>query len=82
MDSFVKITKQKKKDTLSLHDTEINLLKKYVKEKKNVFICGSIGVGKSYVLNSILDESNSIEIYDINTQKKTFFFHKKLKKKI
>jgi hypothetical protein len=75
MDSFVKITKQKKKDTLSLHDTEINLLKKYIKEKKNVFICGSIGVGKSYVLNSILDESNSIEIYDINTQKKTFFFH-------
>jgi hypothetical protein len=62
MDAFVKITPQKKKITNTLHQREIDLLKEYIKEGKNVIICGSSGVGKSYVLNAVLDESNSIEI--------------------
>ena len=62
MDAFVKITPQKKKITNTLHQREIDILKTYIKDGKNVLICGSSGVGKSYVLNSVLDESNSIEI--------------------
>ena len=38
-----------------------------------MFICGAAGVGKSYILNRVLDESNSIEIYDEVLTKKDIY---------
>lgn len=66
MDAFVKIITQKKIIDNTLHQKEIELLKKYLDDGENVFICGAAGVGKSYVLNAVLDESNSIDIDPIN----------------
>lgn len=63
MDSFIKIIEQKKEEPVAtLHTKQIELLKQYLREKKNVFICGSSGVGKSFVLKSVLTERNSVEI--------------------
>jgi len=64
MDAFVKITTQKKKIDNTLHRKEIELLKTHIRNGKNVMICGGNGVGKTYVLNAVLDESNSIELED------------------
>lgn len=64
MDAFVKITTQKKKIDNTLHRNEIELLKTHIRNGKNVMICGGHGVGKTYVLNAVLDESNSIELED------------------
>ena len=73
MDSFVIIRRQKKEDGITLHDREIQDLKRLLEEGKNVFICGAAGVGKSYILNRVLDESNSIEIYDEVLTKKDIY---------
>jgi len=62
MDTFVKIKTQKKIAPNTLHQKEIDLLRTYVNEGKNVMICGACGAGKTFILNSVLDESNSIEI--------------------
>lgn len=62
MDAFVKIITQKKKIDNTLHHNEIELLRTYIDEGHNVAICGAAGVGKSYVMNAVLDESNSIDI--------------------
>ena len=63
MDSFIKIVEQKNVEPVdTLHTKQIDLLKKYISEQKNVFICGSSGVGKSYILNAVLNQSNSVEI--------------------
>lgn len=62
MDAFVKIYKQKKKESITLHHKETERLKKYISQGKNVMICGAHGFGKSFILNEVLDESNSIEM--------------------
>jgi len=63
MDSFIKIVKQKKEEYVTtIHMQQIEILKRLIKERKNVFICGASGVGKTYILNSVLNEYNSIEI--------------------
>ena len=63
MDSFIKIVKQKKEEhVVTIHTQHIELLKRFIKERKNVFICGSSGVGKTYILKSVLNEQNSLEI--------------------
>ena len=63
MDSFIKIIEQKKEEPVAtLHTKQIELLKKYVQERKNVFICGASGVGKTYVLKSVLNDYNSVEV--------------------
>ena len=63
MDSFIKIAEQKKEAPVdTIHTQQIDLLKKHLRDRKNVFICGSSGVGKSYVLNAVLNESNSLGI--------------------
>ena len=73
MDAFVKIHKQKKVESISLHDREIKEITSLIENGKNVFICGAAGVGKTYILNKILDESNSIELYDEVLCKKDMF---------
>lgn len=63
MDSFIKIVEQKKEEPVAtLHTKEIDLLKKYISQRKNVFICGSSGCGKTFVLKSVLNDGNSVEI--------------------
>ena len=63
MDSFIKIIEQKNEEPVdTLHTKQIDLLKRYIRERKNVFVCGSSGVGKTYILNAVLNESNSLEI--------------------
>jgi hypothetical protein len=74
MDSFIKIIEQKKEEPVTtLHTKQIELLKKYVQERKNVFICGSSGVGKTYVLKSVLNEYNSVEIEKDHLKSKSHF---------
>ena len=75
MDSFIKIVEQKKEAPVdTLHTKQIDLLKKYMSERKNVFICGSSGVGKSYILNAVLNQSNSHEILHDHLKSKSPFF--------
>ena len=73
MDSFVIIKKEKKIKELSIHDKEILLLKKCIESGKNVFLCGSSGYGKSFIIKQVFDECNSIEIWDDPLQKKDIF---------
>jgi len=74
MDSFIKIVEQKKKEPVAtLHTKQIDLLKKYISQRKNVFICGSSGVGKTFVLKSVLDERNSVEIEKDHLKSKSHF---------
>jgi len=62
MDAFVKIKTQKKIVSNTLHQKEIDMLRTYINEGKNVMICGASGTGKSFILNSVIDQNNSIEI--------------------
>ena len=74
MDSFIKIVEQKKEEPVAtLHTKQIDLLKKYISERKNVFICGSTGVGKSYLLKCVLNETNSVEIEKDHLKSKSPF---------
>jgi hypothetical protein len=74
MDSFIKIVEQKKEEPVTtLHTKQIELLKKYLTERKNVFICGASGVGKSYLLKYVLNERNSIEIEKDHLKSKSPF---------
>jgi hypothetical protein len=74
MDSFIKIIEQKKEEPVdTLHTKQIDLLKKFIRERKNVFICGASGVGKTYVLNAVLNESNSVEIVQDHLKTKSPF---------
>jgi hypothetical protein len=74
MDSFIKIIEQKKDEPIAtLHTKQIELLKKYVHERKNVFICGASGVGKTYVLNSVLNDYNSVEVEKEHLKSKSLF---------
>ena len=73
MDAFVTIYKQKKVNEKSLHDREIKEFKSLIENGKNVFLCGAAGVGKTFILNKVLDETNSIEIYDEVLRKKDIY---------
>jgi hypothetical protein len=74
MDSFIKIVEQKNVEPVdTLHTQQIELLKKYIRERKNVFICGATGVGKTYVLQSVLNESTSLEIQREHLKSKSPF---------
>tara|TARA_B100001996_G_scaffold154140_1_gene117247 strand:- start:1890 stop:2975 length:1086 start_codon:yes stop_codon:yes gene_type:complete len=73
MDAFVTVYKQKKVHEKSLHDREIKEFKYLIENGKNVFLCGAAGVGKTFILNRVLDETNSIEIYDEVLRKKDIY---------
>jgi AAA+ ATPase superfamily predicted ATPase len=74
MDSFIKIVEQKKDEPVTtIHTQQIELLKKYVSQRKNVFICGSSGVGKTYILKSVLNEYNSLEIEKDHLKSKSHY---------
>ena len=59
---------------MTLHDNEIRLLREYVEAGKNVFICGPTGSGKTFIVDSVLNESNSIELNIETLQRKNNIF--------
>ena len=74
MDAFVKSTPQKKETRATLHDVEIRRLRRYVEEGKNVFVCGPTGSGKTFIVDNVLNASNSIELHlDMFSKKYTLF---------
>ena len=74
MDSFIKVVGQKKEPTVTtIHTKQIELIRKYISERKNVFICGAIGVGKSYVLKAALEGLNHIELQAEHLKSKSLF---------
>ena len=62
MDAFITFTPQKKEHLPTLHQKEIDKLRTCVAEGRNVFICGATGTGKTFVVDSVLDATNSVEI--------------------
>lgn len=76
MDSFIKIVPQKKHvkiATTTIHTKQIELIRRFVREGKNVFICGAIGVGKTYVLQSVLNGLNHVELQSDHMKSKSLF---------
>jgi Cdc6-like AAA superfamily ATPase len=73
MDAFVTIRRQKKSANLSLHEREIDEIKTLLENGTNIFLCGASGVGKTFILNKVFDETNSIELYDEVLTKKEIY---------
>ena len=60
MNAIISVQKNTFKGTLNIREFE--QLSQYVKENKNVVVCGPPGVGKSFLVRSLLDDINSIEL--------------------
>ena len=76
MDSFIKVIPQKKeceKTVTTIHTKQIDAVKRCIRENKNVFICGPIGTGKSYVLNEALKGVNCVELQSEHLKSKSLF---------
>ena len=76
MDSFIKVIEQKKEEintVTTIHTKQIKLIRKYLDERKNVFICGGYGVGKSYILEEVLKGLNHVELRTDHLKSKSPF---------
>tara|TARA_R100000908_G_scaffold65011_1_gene51210 strand:+ start:3883 stop:4968 length:1086 start_codon:yes stop_codon:yes gene_type:complete len=74
MDSFIKIVEQKKDLTVTtIHTKQIELIRRYIRERKNVFICGALGVGKTYILKAALEGLNHVELQAEHLKSKSPF---------
>jgi hypothetical protein len=74
MDSFIKIIPQKNDPKIStIHTKQIDLISNYIRQGKNVFICGASGVGKSYVLNEVLKNTLHVELQTEHMKSKSYF---------
>jgi|TARA_B110000914_G_scaffold208686_1_gene206345 hypothetical protein len=74
MDSFIKIVEQKKSPVVTtIHTKQIELIRRYISEGKNVFICGPIGVGKTFILDTVLEGTNNIELLPHHLKKDSHF---------
>jgi hypothetical protein len=76
MDSFIKIVEQKKEvenSVETIHTKQIELIRKYIRERKNVFICGASGVGKSYILKRVLEGVSHVELLSEHMKSKCLF---------
>ncbi len=62
MDAYVKVNTQKKIKKNTIHANEISLLRSYLDSGENVFICGMSGIGKTFIIEQVVDESESVEI--------------------
>lgn len=74
MDSFIKIVEQKKEPTVStIHTKQIDIIRRYIREGKNVFICGASGVGKSHILKCVLKGLKHVELLPEHLKSKSHF---------
>jgi hypothetical protein len=74
MDSFIRIVEQKKSPTVAtIHTKQIDLIHRYIKEGKNVFICGPIGVGKTFILEKVLENTNHVELLPHHLKRDSHF---------
>lgn len=74
MDSFIKIVEQKKDPIVTtIHTKQIDLIRRYIRERKNVFICGALGVGKTYILKAVLEGLNHVELLPEHLKSKSLF---------
>lgn len=74
MDCFIKITDQKKIDNkTTIHTTQLKAFEACLREGKNVFVCGSTGVGKTHFVSVLLNHENSIEIENEHVSSKSAF---------
>ena len=64
MDRFIKIIPQKNNDKgNTIHVEEFKRIKRLIEENKNVFICGPTGVGKTHLLQQVVDLNLCIQIH-------------------
>ena len=74
MDSFIKIVEQKKDPVVTtIHAKQIDLILKHIERGKNIFICGAPGVGKTYILNTILRGLSHVELLPEHLKSKCLF---------
>ena len=74
MDSFITVIEQKKDLAVTtIHTKQIELIRRYVREGKNVFICGGSGVGKTYILKAVLEGLNHVELLPEHLKSKSLF---------
>jgi energy-coupling factor transporter ATP-binding protein EcfA2 len=74
MDCFIKITCQKKIDQkTTIHTEQLKELETYIRDGKNVFVCGPTGVGKTHLVSMLLDDDNSIELAIEDVSSKSVF---------
>lgn len=74
MDSFIKIVEQKKHPVVTtIHTKQIDLIRRYIKEGKNVFICGAIGVGKTFILDRVLENVKHVELLPHHLKRDSHF---------
>jgi len=74
MDSFIKVVEQKKERVVyTIHTKRIELIRRYIREGKNVFICGPPGVGKTYILKAVLEGYSHVELQSEHLKSKSLF---------
>lgn len=76
MESFIKFVDEKKVEPstkMTLHDDNIERLRKCVSECKNVFVCGASGVGKTFLLERALDGTQFVELLPEHCRSKSNF---------
>ena len=74
MDSFITIIAEKKAEKVyTIHGKKIELVRKHLRDGKNVFICGSTGVGKSFILKEALEGFSSVELKTEHMKSKSLF---------
>lgn len=62
MDRFIKIVEQKKDEKVNtIHVEAYEKLKTYLREKKNVIVCGPSGVGKTHLVEQVIQDPIRIE---------------------
>ena len=72
MDAFIKIVEEKRSDPLtSIHDDVEKRLAEHVRDGKNVFLCGASGVGKSFILQRVMN--GAIELLPEHIRSKSGF---------
>ena len=62
-----------KKTVKTIHEKQIELVRRHIKNRKNVFICGNAGVGKSYVLEAALEGLSCVEVHSEHMKSKSNF---------